>query len=76
MASSDELSVSPSLPVADLTDSINRLNLIPPSDKDSDDAPPLSVVSDDVINQVDQFLRDAIQNPRERLSSEFSPFNE
>ncbi|KAK2457544.1 Single-stranded nucleic acid binding R3H protein [Trifolium repens] len=77
MASSDELSVSPSLPVADLTDSINRLNLIPPSDKDSDDAPPLSPpssnggynnVSDDVINQVDQFLRDAIQNPRERLS--------
>jgi hypothetical protein len=85
MASSNELSVSPSLPVADLTDSINRLNLIPPSDKDSDDAPPLSSpssnggynnVSDDVINQVDQFLRDAIQNPRERLSSEFSPFNE
>ncbi|KAL1342427.1 hypothetical protein HN51_029002 [Arachis hypogaea] len=25
-------------------------------------------VSDDVINQVDQFLREAIQNPRERLS--------
>ncbi|XP_045828489.1 uncharacterized protein LOC123920272 [Trifolium pratense] len=78
MASSDELRLSPSsLPVADLTDSINRLNLIPSSDKDSDDAPLLSPpsssggynnVSDDVINQVDQFLRDAIQNPRERLS--------
>lgn len=26
-------------------------------------------VSDDAINQVDQFLREAIQNPRERLSS-------
>ncbi|KAI3985077.1 hypothetical protein MKX01_027163 [Papaver californicum] len=26
------------------------------------------VVSDDSINQVDQFLRDALQNPRERLS--------
>ncbi|KAF5185531.1 R3h domain-containing protein, partial [Thalictrum thalictroides] len=25
-------------------------------------------VSDDVINQVDQFLREALQNPRERLS--------
>jgi hypothetical protein len=25
--------------------------------------------SDDVINQVDQFLREALQNPRERLSS-------
>ena len=31
------------------------------------------VVSEDVINQVDQFLREAIQNPRERLSSK-SPF--
>lgn len=29
-------------------------------------------VSDDIINQVDQFLREALQNPRERLSSKFS----
>ncbi|KAF7820369.1 R3H domain-containing protein 2-like [Senna tora] len=28
-------------------------------------------VSEDVVNQVDQFLREAIQNPRERLSSRF-----
>ena len=32
----------------------------------------------DVMNQVDQFLRDALQNPRERLTSEclflFAPF--
>lgn len=27
--------------------------------------------SEDVINQVDQFLREALQNPRERLSSKF-----
>ena len=26
-------------------------------------------VSEDLVNQVDQFLREAIQNPRERLSS-------
>ena len=26
------------------------------------------VVAEDVINRVDQFLREAIQNPRERLS--------
>ncbi|GLT31883.1 hypothetical protein SLA2020_065850 [Shorea laevis] len=26
------------------------------------------VISEDLINQVDQFLREAIQNPRERLS--------
>lgn len=28
-------------------------------------------VSEDLINTVDQFLREAIQNPRERLSGEF-----
>lgn len=28
--------------------------------------------SEDVINQVDQFLREALQNPRERLSSKLS----
>lgn len=32
------------------------------------------VVSEDLVNQVDQFLREALQNPRERLSSELSPF--
>lgn len=29
----------------------------------------VSGLSDDAINQVDQFLREALQNPRERLSS-------
>lgn len=29
----------------------------------------LDRVSEDVINQVDQFLREALHNPRERLSS-------
>jgi len=28
-------------------------------------------LSEDAINQVDQFLREALQNPRERLSSKF-----
>lgn len=28
------------------------------------------VISEDSVNQVDQFLREALQNPRERLSSE------
>lgn len=34
-----------------------------------------SDVSGDSINTVDQFLREAIQNPRERLSGEFSRTN-
>lgn len=35
-------------------------------------SPPASGnLSEDVINQVDQFLREALQNPRERLSSKF-----
>lgn len=32
------------------------------------------VASDDVINSVDQFLREAIQNPRERVSGDYSFF--
>lgn len=31
-----------------------------------------SGMSEDLINTVDQFLREAIQNPRERLSGKFS----
>lgn len=63
--------------VADLD---NRFKLMLSSDNHHADgatpsAPPSAgagdSVSDDIINQVDQFLRDAIQNPRERLSSEF-----
>lgn len=32
------------------------------------------VASDDVVNSVDQFLREAIQNPRERVSGDYSIF--
>ncbi|KAK7343901.1 hypothetical protein VNO77_13008 [Canavalia gladiata] len=83
--SAEDLGAPESWEVADLDESMNRLNLMLSSNKDSkpleraDDAtsppppppPPSSSgdkVSDDVINQVDQFLREAIQNPRERLS--------
>lgn len=44
-------------------------------------SPPASVsstfdsVSEDVINQVDQFLREALHNPRERLSSKSFTFS-
>ncbi|KAE9619307.1 putative R3H domain, SUZ domain-containing protein [Lupinus albus] len=87
--SADDFGAPDSWEVADLDESMNRLNLILSSSskiKDStlsDDsltsssAPSASAssssstgdkLSDDVINQVDQFLREAIQNPRERLS--------
>lgn len=33
------------------------------------------VPSEDLVNSVDQFLREALQNPRERLSSKFFFFN-
>lgn len=33
-----------------------------------------AAVSDDLLNSVDQFLREALQNPRERLSGEFLGF--
>lgn len=87
--SADDLGAPESWEVANLDDSMNRLNLILSSNKDSkpdehaDDAtqpPPHSSspstsgdkVSDDAVNQVDQFLREAIQNPRERLSGRFT----
>lgn len=79
--SADDLGAPDSWELADLDDSMNRLNLILSDAKDSDslprsgnDAPPPPPSSsgdkavDDAINQVDQFLREAIQNPRERLS--------
>ncbi|XP_027363424.1 R3H domain-containing protein 2-like isoform X2 [Abrus precatorius] len=83
--SAEDLGAPESWEVADLDESMNRLNLILSSNKDSmphgraDDCPPPppppplppsggDKLSDDVINQVDQFLREAIQNPRERLS--------
>ncbi|MED6205055.1 hypothetical protein PIB30_014528 [Stylosanthes scabra] len=40
----------------------------PPPPSSSSSASGSEKVSDDVISQVDQFLREAIQNPRERLS--------
>jgi len=90
--SAEDLGAPESWEVADLDESMNRLNLMLSSTKDSnhphqrlsdDDVPPPppppplpsssgDKVSDDVVNQVDQFLREAIQNPRERLSSRFT----
>ncbi|CAL0299751.1 unnamed protein product [Lupinus luteus] len=88
--SAEDFGAPDSWEVADLDESMSRLNLMLSSsskNKDSklsDDsltssssAPSGSAssssstgdkLSDDVINQVDQFLREAIQNPRERLS--------
>lgn len=81
--SAEDLGAPESWEVADLDESMNRLNLMLSSNKDSnphaDDAPPPpppppppsssgDTVSEDIVNQVDQFLREAIQNPRERLS--------
>ncbi|GKV39768.1 hypothetical protein SLEP1_g47488 [Rubroshorea leprosula] len=77
----EDLGAPESWEVADLDATMNRLMLS--SKKESkqvfDDArssvaasaPSASsekVMSEDLINQVDQFLREAIQNPRERLS--------
>lgn len=71
----EDLVAPESWEVADLDATMSRLLL---SSKASDATPPSAsasvssaenVVSEDVINQVDQFLREAIQNPRERLSS-------
>ncbi|XP_004496197.1 uncharacterized protein [Cicer arietinum] len=79
MASAKELRASAPSEVADLNESTNRLKLTISSEPhdhadDAPNSPPPSSsggrnsFSDDVINQVDQFLREAIQNPRERLS--------
>ncbi|KAK8662200.1 hypothetical protein V6N13_091787 [Hibiscus sabdariffa] len=74
----EDLGAPESWEVADLDATMSRLMLS--SNKESkpecpDSTPSASgssdekVVSEDAINQVDQFLREAIQNPRERLSS-------
>ncbi|RZB44640.1 R3H domain-containing protein 2 isoform C [Glycine soja] len=60
MLSSNNDSKQPHQRVADDDDAMPPP--IPPPSSSGDE------VSDDVINQVDQFLREAIQNPRERLS--------
>lgn len=86
--STEDLGAPESWEVADLDDSMNRLNLLISSSKDSkphdhtDGASPHlpsssssttgDKVFDDAVNQVDQFLREAIQNPRERLSGSFA----
>ncbi|OIW13195.1 hypothetical protein TanjilG_17638 [Lupinus angustifolius] len=85
--SAEDLGAPESWEVADLDQSMKRLNLmLSTSNNDSKlshdstpasssySAPTISAsstgdkLSDDVINQVDQFLLEAIQNPRERLS--------
>lgn len=63
--------------LADLDESLNRLTVS--SSSSSNRSPPSSLVetdsiktngglSEDAINQIDEFLREALQNPRERLS--------
>ncbi|XP_044461740.1 R3H domain-containing protein 2-like isoform X2 [Mangifera indica] len=80
---SDDLGATESWEVADLDAAMTRLGLSS-SSLDSNSRHRLSEsgsgsnslvssssvckVSDDVLNQVDQFLREALQNPRERLS--------
>ena len=79
----DDLGAPESWEVADLDETMSRLLLNKDSKKHqqqpqyqlarsgSGSYGPGEKVSDDVINHVDQFLREALQNPRERLSSEF-----
>lgn len=53
----------------DLTDSSSAS--APNSESASSSSAPASGVPEDVVNSVDQFLREALQNPRERLSGIF-----
>jgi len=79
----DDLGAPESWEVADLDETMSRL-LLNKDSKQQKQQPQDQLarsgsgslgsgekVTDDVINQVDQFLREALQNPRERLSSEF-----
>lgn len=79
----DDLGAPESWEVADLDETMSRL-LLNKDSKQQKQQPqdqlarsgsgslgPGEKATDDVINQVDQFLREALQNPRERLSSEF-----
>lgn len=79
----DDLGAPESWEVADLDETMSRL-LLNKDSKQHQQQPqdqlarsgsgsfgPGEKVADDVINHVDQFLREALQNPRERLSSEF-----
>ncbi|KAK1311268.1 hypothetical protein QJS10_CPA08g01506 [Acorus calamus] len=82
--SADDAGAPESWELADLDETMKRLavsdssssskkKIGPPSPPSPDpfEEPPAEVdggVSEDVVNQVDQFLREALQNPRERLS--------
>lgn len=84
-SAADDLGAPESWEVADLDATMSRLGLSSDSnphqlDDLTDAASSAGAASasaadnkfsEDVINQVDQFLREAIQNPRERLSSKF-----
>lgn len=81
----DDLGAPPeSWEVADLDASMTRLMLSNSSNRDSTDtaftspatatsatAASVASASEDLLNSVDQFLRDALQNPRERVSGQF-----
>ncbi|KAL5733675.1 hypothetical protein ACOSP7_033022 [Xanthoceras sorbifolium] len=72
----EDLGAPESWEVADLDATMTRLGLSSSSDLQdltnvasaSSASSSLDKLPDDLINQVDQFLREAIQNPRERLS--------
>ena len=80
-SAAEDLGAPESWEVADLDASVSRLML--DTKKDSGDAPASEDSSlsssahgglgekdsEDAVSQVDQFLREALQNPRERLSS-------
>lgn len=79
----EDLGAPESWEVADLDATMSRLGLSSSSNLDSKpqheltdassgsgSSASLEKASEDVVNQVDQFLREALQNPRERLSSE------
>ena len=86
----DDLGAPESWEVADLDETMSRLLLNKDSKQQQQQQQPQDhlarsgsgslgsgeKVTDDVINQVDQFLREALQNPRERLSSEFLFFSD
>lgn len=81
MAVEEDLGAPESWEVADLDQTVSRLSLNKetkhqqPQDQlprsGSGSLGPGEKVTDCVVNQVDQFLLEALQNSRERLSSEF-----
>lgn len=75
----EDLGAPESWEVASVDEAMSRLmlssNKDPKPQQDLNDASSLvsdgagDKLSEDALNQVDQFLREALQNPRERLSS-------